>query len=237
MYKSYKFFVPTFLNSIMMLMLMFASEVHANSQNMDQLMDQAVNYLVKKTGNNPETLIQVLPPDTNLDLPACDRLDFISPASTRTLNGNIRLGVKCSSPLSWTIYLNAKIQQKKEFVVSRYRLRAGQIITPNDLAIEKDYPENLPYGYITDPQVIVGKSVIQDMEPGTPMVSPGLKTEYAITFGQNVRILANGPGFKISSEGKAMGNATLGQNVQVKVASGQLINGIARTGGIVEIPK
>jgi flagella basal body P-ring formation protein FlgA len=39
----------------------------------------------------------------------------------------------------------------------------------------------------------------------------------------------------VSSEGKALNNATDGQIAQVRTSSGQTVSGIARTGGIVEV--
>jgi flagella basal body P-ring formation protein FlgA len=39
----------------------------------------------------------------------------------------------------------------------------------------------------------------------------------------------------VSSEGKALNNASDGQVVQVRAASGQTISGIARPGGMVEV--
>jgi flagella basal body P-ring formation protein FlgA len=101
----------------------------------------------------------------------------------------------------------------------------------------KDFPEKLPFGVLTDPQLIVGKTVINIIEAGTPMIGPGLKNEYVINFGQIVKISVGGSGFRINTEGKAMNSAVLGQNVQVKMASGQVINGIARSGGLVEVSR
>ncbi len=48
-------------------------------------------------------------------------------------------------------------------------------------------------------------------------------------------VVSNGQGFSVSAEGQAMTKASEGQVVQVKVASGQLVSGIARTGGKVEV--
>ena len=44
-----------------------------------------------------------------------------------------------------------------------------------------------------------------------------------------------GAGFTISNEGKALNNATDGQIAQVRTASGQVVSGIARSGGVVEV--
>jgi flagella basal body P-ring formation protein FlgA len=47
--------------------------------------------------------------------------------------------------------------------------------------------------------------------------------------------ISNGPGFTVSSSGKALTNALEGQLVQVRTDSGQTVSGIARAGGVVEI--
>jgi len=39
----------------------------------------------------------------------------------------------------------------------------------------------------------------------------------------------------VSAEGRALANANEGQVVQVKVASGQVVSGIARVGGQIQV--
>jgi flagella basal body P-ring formation protein FlgA len=47
--------------------------------------------------------------------------------------------------------------------------------------------------------------------------------------------MSSGEGFTISAEGKAQNNATQGQMVQVRVASGQTVSGVANANGAVEV--
>jgi flagella basal body P-ring formation protein FlgA len=62
-----------------------------------------------------------------------------------------------------------------------------------------------------------------------------LSAPWAVQQGQSVRLLTSGAGFTISNEGKALNNATDGQIVQVRTASGQVVSGVARSGGVVEV--
>jgi flagellar basal body P-ring formation protein FlgA len=48
-------------------------------------------------------------------------------------------------------------------------------------------------------------------------------------------LTTSGKGFTINAEGKALKNASLGQVVPVKVQSGQVVSGIAREDGKVEV--
>jgi flagella basal body P-ring formation protein FlgA len=62
-----------------------------------------------------------------------------------------------------------------------------------------------------------------------------LKASPVVQQGQTVMVVSNGQGFSVSAEGQAMTKASEGQVVQVKVANGQLVSGIARIGGKVEV--
>jgi flagella basal body P-ring formation protein FlgA len=236
MYKTYKHFLELVLLTSLIFVHNSFAQVSTNTQNFAVLTAKAEQYLQMKYGNNPDTLIKVQTPEDSQEVAECPTIDFSVPGN-RPSNGNIRVRAQCSKPQAWTLYLSANIVQKKIYYMSKVRLEPGRIISEADLQIAKDFPENLPFGVVSDPQLIVGKSVINTIEVGTPMIGPSLKNENVINFGQNVKIIVGGPGFKINAEGKAMNSAALGQNVQVKMASGQLINGIARSGGQVEVMK
>jgi flagella basal body P-ring formation protein FlgA len=52
--------------------------------------------------------------------------------------------------------------------------------------------------------------------------------------GQTVRLVASGAGFSVTTEGLALNNAGEGQPARVRLASGQVVSGMARAGGFVE---
>ena len=62
-----------------------------------------------------------------------------------------------------------------------------------------------------------------------------LKVTPVVQQGQTVKVTSVGKGFSVSAEGQAMAKANEGQLVQVKVASGQVITGVARNGGQIEV--
>jgi flagella basal body P-ring formation protein FlgA len=73
------------------------------------------------------------------------------------------------------------------------------------------------------------------MVAGTVLRQEMLKMPLAVQRGQTVTIISKGQGFTVSAEGQAMANANEGQVVQVKVTSGQVITGVAKIGGQVEV--
>ncbi|MNF10643.1 Flagella basal body P-ring formation protein FlgA precursor [compost metagenome] len=56
-----------------------------------------------------------------------------------------------------------------------------------------------------------------------------------IKAGQPVQVMAQGNGFNISGSGKAMNNAAAEDSVRVRMASGQIISGIASDDGSIRV--
>jgi flagella basal body P-ring formation protein FlgA len=52
---------------------------------------------------------------------------------------------------------------------------------------------------------------------------------------QTVKVVSRGPGFQVTNEGRALNNAQEGQVVQVRLGNGQVVSGLAKAGGVVEI--
>lgn len=62
-----------------------------------------------------------------------------------------------------------------------------------------------------------------------------LRNQNAIQQGQVVKLISIGPNFQVTTEGRSLTNASEGQTVQVRILSGQIINGTAKPNGIVEV--
>lgn len=62
-----------------------------------------------------------------------------------------------------------------------------------------------------------------------------LRRAWAVKAGQPVQVTAQGTGFNISGAGKAMNNAAAQDSVRVRMASGQIVSGIADDDGTIRI--
>jgi flagella basal body P-ring formation protein FlgA len=94
---------------------------------------------------------------------------------------------------------------------------------------------NLPRAIITDPSQAVGSTALVRIGAGMPLRQDLLNSASAVSIGQTVRVVAQGQGFQISSEGSVMNNASPGQQVRVKMAGGQIISGIVVNGATVQV--
>jgi flagella basal body P-ring formation protein FlgA len=145
------------------------------------------------------------------------------------------VGVRCSAPAAWTVYIPATIQVMAEYVVTASPLAQGQTIGPNDLAKVRGDLAMLPRGIITDASQAIGRTMSVSLPLGSPLRTDSLRNQQAVQQGQVVRLISNGPGFRVSAEARALTNANDGQVAQARTSNGQVITGIARVGGVVEV--
>ncbi|MBB5446045.1 MULTISPECIES: flagellar basal body P-ring formation chaperone FlgA [unclassified Paraburkholderia] len=167
-------------------------------------------------------------------LAACTSLEPFMPTGAR-LWGRLTVGVRCAGERPWTIYLQARISLHATYYLAARAMAPGEVLTAADLVAREGDLTGLPQAIVTDPSQAVGSVSLARIAGGMPLRRDMLKSASAVVFGQTVRVIAAGDGFSISSEGSAMNNASPGQQVRVKTANGQIISGIVKDGGTVEI--
>lgn len=167
-------------------------------------------------------------------LPACTALEAFSPPGTR-LSGKTHVGVRCLGPNVWSVLVPVQISITGNYITTTRPLVAGQPITATDIALVTGDLSTLPTGVISDPQAAIGKTLRNSIGTGQPLRSDQLLAPLVIRQGQTVRVISTGPGFAVSSEGRAMNNAAEGQLAQIRMNSGQTVSGIAKADGSVEI--
>ena len=171
--------------------------------------------------------------DSRLKMPACPAPQgFLPPASKAW--GKTTVGVRCSVP-NWTIYVQANVQVIGDYLVAAVPLAQGQTIMESDLAKVKGDLTILPMGIIVDASQAIGRTLTSSVRVGAPVRQDALRTQQAIQQGQAVRVVYNGAGFSVTSEARALNNANEGQMTQVRTQSGQVLTGIAKLGGVVDM--
>lgn len=172
--------------------------------------------------------------DPNLRLPQCADMQMFLPTGSRAW-GKTSVGVRCNAPSIWTIYVQSTVNVVAQYLVAAAPLAQGQIVTSQDLLFESSDLTQLPAGVFTDQAQAIGRTVNISMNAGTVLRQEMLKISPVVQQGQTVKLTSSGNGFSVSAEGQAMTKANEGQIVQVKVASGQIVTGIARNGGQIEV--
>lgn len=172
--------------------------------------------------------------DPRLNLAACAAPEPFLPNGAKAW-GKTSVGVRCTAPSPWTVYIPAMVQVQGEYLAAAVPLGQGQTIGPNDIARVRGDLTTLPPGIITEPSQAVGYTVARTVAVGAPLRQDALRSQQAVASGQTVRLVSSGPGFKVTSDGRALASGSDGQTIQVRAPNGQVVSGVARLGGLVEV--
>jgi len=196
---------------------------------------RVVDFLQNETRGLPgKVSINVSPLDPTNRLPTCSALETFLPSGTRAW-GRISVGVRCDSPVVWTVYLQAHVSVSGDYLVTARPLRAGQIIGPNDVELRQGDLTALPDNTLTDTTLANGHTTRFAIAAGQPLRGDMLRIPHAVRQGQTVQVITSGTGFRIESEGRALNNAAPGESVRVRLSNGQTVTGSARSDGVVEL--
>jgi len=212
-----------------------AQPVAAGRQNVAVLRTVVEHFLKTETAGLPgDVTVKVGAIDARTALAACPAPEaFLQPGARAW--GKTTVGIRCTAPSNWTLFVQAQVNVKAEYVAAALPLAQGQPIEQGQLVLVKGDIAAMPNGIVTDMAQAIGRTPTVSLAAGTPLRLDSLRSRPVVQQGQAVRLVSNGSGFSVSGEGKAIGNAGEGQVVQVRTASGSVISGTAKAGGMVEV--
>ena len=187
-------------------------------------------------GSPGKVAFTISPLDARTQLTPCNAFEPFIPQGGK-LWGKTTVGVRCLGPSTWTIYVPVQVSVTGNYLVSARNLQAGNVLTTSEIVVRDGDLSTLPTNILTEPSQAIGKTIKNGIGAGQPLRSDQLIAPWAVQQNQSVKTVSSGPGFSVSSEGKALNNATEGQVVQVRTASGQTVSGIARAGNVVEVSR
>lgn len=211
--------------------------VHGQAQRQDtSIIKQTIEQFlrVQTAGLPGEVNISVGTVDARTNLPHCAEPQAFMPNGSR-IWGKTTVGVRCTTPAPWTIYVAATVQVIGEYVITATPLVQGHTVGATDVVKIKGDLTTLPNSIVTDASQAIGRTVAVSLPSGAPLRSDSLRSQPAVQQGQSVRVVSSGPGFRVSTEARALNNASEGQIAQARTASGQVVSGIAKAGGVVEV--
>jgi flagella basal body P-ring formation protein FlgA len=227
--------IPVALALVSQLAQAQQAQTPAGRQNLAALRTVAEQFLKTETAGLPgEVSVKVGAIDPRTALAACPAPEaFLQPGARAW--GKTTVGIRCSAPSTWTLFVQAQVNVKAEYVAAALPLAQGQAIEQGQLVLVKGDIAAMPNGIVTDMAQAIGRTPTVSLAAGTPLRLDSLRSRPVVQQGQAVRLVSNGSGFSVSGEGKAIGNAGEGQVVQVRTAGGSVVSGTAKAGGMVEV--
>lgn len=148
--------------------------------------------------------------------------------------GKTQVAVRCRGG-TWQLWVPVQIRVVAEYLVIARPINAGQILTDADVRGQLGELSDLPNGTLMDKEQALGRAAIASLAAGRPLRADMLRQPTVVQQGQSVKIVGTGSGFQVTNEGRALTNAVVGQVTQVRLNSGQILSGVVRADGTVEI--
>ena len=163
--------------------------------------------------------------DSRLRLAACNKVDPYIPAGMR-LWGKTRLGLRCvDGPVRWNVFLPVQVKAFGPAWVVRGPVMAGATLQASDaMEAEVDWAEEaMPV--LGDAAQWMGSTVVRNLNAGQALRQAMVRPPQVFEAGTNVRVVAEGPGCAVTSDGQAVGAGIVGQTVRVRMDGGRFMSG------------
>jgi len=164
---------------------------------------------------------------------ACQGFDVSMGSGARPW-GKTQVVVGCRGG-TWKIWVPVQIRVVAEYLVIARPINAGQKLTDADVRGQLGELSDLPNGVLVDKEQAIGRAAVASLAAGRPLRADMIRQPTVVQQGQSVKIVGTGSGFQVTNEGRALTNAVVGQVTQVRLNSGQILSGVVRADGSIEI--
>lgn len=145
--------------------------------------------------------------------------------------------VSCSGKRPWRMYVSLSMEVHGPALVASRALARGERLTQAVVTTEAVQVNASRKGALMNPADVDGMMMRRPVSAGTMITPDLLEAPDAVERGDHVIIVAKSRTFAISSRGKALANASVGEQVMVEnLSSARTIKGTVVAPGRVEIP-
>jgi flagella basal body P-ring formation protein FlgA len=177
-------------------------------------------------GSNLRMEVKVGSLDSRLRLAACGNIEPYLPPGSR-LWGRTRIGLRCIDGVSrWNVSLPITVNAFGKAWVIKSPLQSGAVIAQDDVVeAEVNWAEESS-PVIRDQALWVGQVATRALTTGQTLRQGMVKPAQVFQAGAQVRVVAQGPGFQVSSDAQALSAGVVGQVARVRMENGRVSSGL-----------
>ncbi|WP_431273572.1 flagellar basal body P-ring formation chaperone FlgA [Variovorax ureilyticus] len=205
----------------------------AASQLPEEAREAVERYLQAQTAGLPGKAMVTFAPTAGA-LPPCSDFEAFMPTGTAP-RGRVSIGLRCRGEKPWTRFVSANVAVEGRYFVAARAIEPGMTLGAGDFIERTGDLTALPRSVLTDATALRGVTSAQRIAAGAPLRKEQMRSMIVIQQGQTVQVVAQGAGFTVSTEGKAMTRAEVGAAVQAKTRDGRLVSGIADEEGQIRL--
>ena len=169
-----------------------------------------------------------LKPELNCDAP---RLTILNKNKQW---GNLTISAKCENS---TKYIQVYVAVTGSYVVANQSIGAGALMTEQMLKMQPGRLDKLPPNIILNKSEVLNHIALRNIDNGEPIKNSMLQKNWYVKAGQTVKVIVNGEGYSITSNGKTLSNGALGELINVKLNTGNVVEGVVSEDGIIILNK
>lgn len=173
--------------------------------------------------------------DSRLRLAPCGNIEAYQPQGAR-LWGNSRVGLRCTDGVTrWNVSVPVSVKAYGQAWVVRGQVAQGAVLTEADVvSAEVDWAEDTS-PVLIDHAAWQGQTATRQLTTGMVIRQGLVKPSLVFQAGAQVRVVAQGAGFEISSDAQAMAAGIIGQSTRVKMDNGRIATGVVLDARTVKI--
>jgi flagellar basal body P-ring formation protein FlgA len=166
--------------------------------------------------------------DPRLQLAPCAKVEPYMPPGTR-LWGKSRLGLRClTGTTRWNVFIPVTVKAMGRAWVAKSNVAPGTVLTANDaMEAEVDWADDAS-PVVANMESWVGQVAARSWVAGQTVRQSMVKVAQVFQAGTQVRVLAQGVGFQVLSDGQAVTAGVVGQPAKVRLDSGRVMSGVVQ---------
>lgn len=210
----------------------------ATSESRAAIREAAENVIRGQLRGSAQTVyVHAVDPDARLHLPRCVIPLTASLLSGMQLGPRTEVRVSCTAQISpWAVFVPVSIESDVNVLVLREGAVRGARLTADQVVSETRHMTGLPVGYITDVQGLQRYTLARSLPPGAPLTSDAMIADYVVRQGQEVTLIASGPGISVRATGRVLQDGREGALVRVQnLASQKVVQGVVDPSGTIQV--
>jgi flagella basal body P-ring formation protein FlgA len=174
--------------------------------------------------------------DSRLRLAPCaEPLRAALPAGA-TFRDRMTIGVSCTGPSSWTVYVPISIETQAPVLVLRRAAGRGERLGAGDVEIQTRLVQGTGDSYLTDVEQLSGRTLKRPLGAGAALTVDAMAADLIVRRGQQVTLLASVGGLEVRATGVAMNDAPAGGRAKVQnISSQRIVEGVVETADVIRI--
>jgi flagella basal body P-ring formation protein FlgA len=197
--------------------LTFGEQHPREYQSHQSIITAVERYLNKQTRDfGGQNTIEITPLDHRLRLKHCaDKIETFSPPGANII-GKTTVGVRCTTPHPWTLYVSANISNYQLVAVASKDLKRGTVISSNSVMLDKRDTSSLLRGHFASLNEVIGQTTRRSIQRNQVFTPNSLTAPKSIRRGQTVTILAGNENIQVRMKGKALRHGNPGDLIPVQ---------------------